>query len=72
MKPLILSFSVPFSCNLVSLGISLFPSFVLTRAVGGFSWVLWGRPAADRSAEPSSQGLLSLLASLSPFPSPDS
>lgn len=33
-----LSFSVPFSYNLVSLGIRLFPSFVLTPAVG----VGWG------------------------------
>ena len=38
-----LSFSVPFFCNLVSLGINLFPSFVLTGAVGGGGvWWGWG------------------------------
>lgn len=72
MKSWMLSFSVPFSCNLVSLGIRLFPSFVLTQAVGvGWGLLLEprGRLAADGSLESliyesRSRDLFPLLASL--------
>lgn len=49
MKSWMLSFSVPFSCNLVSLGIRLFPSFVLTQAVG-VGWGLLLEPPGKASS----------------------
>lgn len=49
MKSWMLSSSVPFSCNLVSLGISLFPSFVL-KGSAGWRWGLLLEPLGKASS----------------------